>query len=389
MSACKLPSSEGTVRLGNALGFGLCLLLATLCAHGANAQGLSAKDRIVFLGDSITDGETYILLVRQALVDAGRPLATLINAGVGGDDAARMRGRLDRDVLSQHPTRVFLSCGVNDRVPVEEFRASVSDIAQRLRERSISLTLMTPSIPGDAQPATEALRASYVGALHDIARQYHLDVAEVSATMHRARMRGEILIGEDSVHPNFAGSRLISRAVLDALGERDAAVPSVLTPTVMPGVIREWLVRPAPTGAHPLDATSIQTIAKDTSWVALTLPLPVRSKDWRHELNGQWWQEQERLRGFALGLTQLVGTGDAFQGISHRRERRARRVFFNTGAGLRTVWLNGVLVYRNTEPTGWHAGKERIPATLRAGDNTVVIEAQASFFLSVTDNNRW
>ena len=66
------------------------------------------EERIVFLGDSITDGHTLPLLVRQA---AG---ATCINAGVAGDTAAGMMKRLDRDVLPRRPGRVALSVGIND-----------------------------------------------------------------------------------------------------------------------------------------------------------------------------------------------------------------------------------------------------------------------------------
>ena len=47
--------------------------------------------RIVFLGDSITDGHTLPLLLRQAL-GAGAPAC--INAGVAGDTAAGMRAQL-------------------------------------------------------------------------------------------------------------------------------------------------------------------------------------------------------------------------------------------------------------------------------------------------------
>lgn len=57
--------------------------------------GLLAADtppqRIVFIGDSITDGHTYPLLVRQALAEAHKPVPVCINAGISGDTAAGMR----------------------------------------------------------------------------------------------------------------------------------------------------------------------------------------------------------------------------------------------------------------------------------------------------------
>jgi hypothetical protein len=59
--------------------------------------------RIVFLGDSITDGNTLVELVHQALADAGETPPVCINADVGGDTAAQMLKRLDRDVLPTIP----------------------------------------------------------------------------------------------------------------------------------------------------------------------------------------------------------------------------------------------------------------------------------------------
>jgi hypothetical protein len=65
------------------------------------------------------------------------------------------------------------------------------------------------------------------------------------------------------------------------------------------------------------------------------------------------------------------------------------KVFFNTGAHLESIWLNGKRIYHNEAWTGWHAGKERVPAELREGRNTILIETGGEFFLSVTDDDSW
>src|SRR5579884_287728 len=70
--------------------------------------------RTAFLGDSITDGNTYPCLVCDALNDAGIGKMTVINAGIGGDTVHGMRLRLERDVLVFRPTLVTLSAGAND-----------------------------------------------------------------------------------------------------------------------------------------------------------------------------------------------------------------------------------------------------------------------------------
>src|SRR5437879_604570 len=67
--------------------------------------------RTAFLGDSITDGNTYPQLVRRAFLDAGLPEMVAINAGIGGNTAQQMSKRLDRDVLAHRPTLVTLHAG--------------------------------------------------------------------------------------------------------------------------------------------------------------------------------------------------------------------------------------------------------------------------------------
>jgi hypothetical protein len=74
----------------------------------------SRQPRIVFVGDSITDGHTYPQLVRQALAEAGKPVPVIINAAIAGDTARGMRLRIERDVLVHRPTLVTLSVGIND-----------------------------------------------------------------------------------------------------------------------------------------------------------------------------------------------------------------------------------------------------------------------------------
>lgn len=54
---------------GQGVTLALCAML--LPVPGAGADGIQ---RIVFVGDSITDGHTYPQLVRQALAEAGRPV---------------------------------------------------------------------------------------------------------------------------------------------------------------------------------------------------------------------------------------------------------------------------------------------------------------------------
>src|SRR5689334_17466248 len=109
-------------------------LVAVLLALAPDEPG-----RLVFLGDSLTDGHTLPLLVRQALGDRS---PVCINAAVAGDTAAGMGKRLERDVLSRRPTRVALSVGINDvlrKVPPSEYEADVTAISERLKRDSVPM----------------------------------------------------------------------------------------------------------------------------------------------------------------------------------------------------------------------------------------------------------
>lgn len=72
-------------------------------------------DRVVFLGNSITDGghyHSYIWLYYMTRFPEMR--LTVMNAGIGGDQAIDMVRRLDGDVFSKRPTVLFTTFGMND-----------------------------------------------------------------------------------------------------------------------------------------------------------------------------------------------------------------------------------------------------------------------------------
>jgi len=322
--------------------------------------GPRAPSRIVFLGDSITDGHTAPLLVRQALGE-GAPVC--INAGVAGDTAAGMKLRLERDVLPRRPALVALSVGINDvlrKVPAPEYEADVTAISERLKREGIPILILTPTILGPKHAEAEKRLADYIEILRRLASREKYAVAEVHALMRDARAAGRDVLEPDQVHLTFDGYRVMVRAVLDALGRREAAVPGELAVEPMAGLIREWKIRALPDG----------------EWSALSLPQAGKAS--------HWWLDQERRRGFAVELG-----GKKFEATAALESKEERDVFFNTGAELSAITLNGKRIWTSAGWTGWHAGKERVAARLAAGTNAIRIESGGAFFLSVTDENSW
>ncbi len=355
--------------------FLVCVALSPAPARAA------AGERIVFLGDSITDGNTYPLLVRQALAEAGRPAPVCINAGIGGDTAAGMRKRLDRDVFVHKAARVTLSAGINDvlhKVKPSDYEADVAAIAEQCKARGIPLVVLTTSVLGPKWADADKALAEYNAILHRVAERHGFRVAEVNALMQQARAQGTQLLDEDQVHPNFAGHRLIARAVLDALGDKDVPVPKEMDLQPLPGLVCDWDVRAVPKPDEHLDEAAVRVLRPDAGWKHLSLPE-------KGPIDG-WWRDQERRRGFAMGLDKSIGPGRLYQAVAYLEADKPRQVAFYPAAEVQTVWLNGKKIYQSTpEWRGWHVGRDRVPARLEAGRNTIVTETGANFLLSVTD----
>jgi len=373
-------------KTGLLLGISAVLLcgMAVAAENPPTPKKLLAKthERIVCIGDSITDGNSYPSLLHQALEEAGYAPPLCMNAGVANDDTNGMRARVERDVLPLHPTLVTIMAGTNDCLhgscAPAKYEENLIAIAERLKKEHVSMVLLTPPIHGGA-----AL-TGYVDAVHNVGKKFGYPVAEVAKVMLEAAAKGVNTIEADGVHPNFEGHRAITRALLDALGYTDVAVPKEIKITLFPGVITGWLVRPTDDRIPALDEKTVLAVQPDTTWKPIVLPTlkPL----------GHWWADSERQRGFAQGLPDLIGpTKGGYQGVAYLSAETAEKVYFNTGASLRSIWLNGKCLFKKDEAvwTGWHAGKERIPADLHAGQNTIVIEMGNDFFLSVTKDNDW
>jgi len=355
-------------------------LLRVLCVSAVILlPRITFAEKLVFLGDSITDGHTYPQLIAQALKEAKREVPTIINAGIGGDTAAGMLKRLERDVFIHEPTTMTLSAGINDsgRVSPADFERDVTAIADRVTHHGIKLIILTTSIQGKGREKNSARALEYDAILKKIAADHHAPVADVKSLMTAARDKGESLLEEDQVHPNFAGQSLIARAVLDALGHPNVPVPKTLEITLMPGLIADWQIRPM----AEKETIDPKTIAPDQSWKPLHLPMP--------EKEPTWWREDERRRGFALSLDKSIAPARHFVAITTITSEEQRRAYLNTGAQLESIWLNGKQIYLNKEWTGWHAGKERVAVELPAGESRIVIQTGDAFFLSITDGNQW
>ncbi len=220
-------------------------------------------DRVVFLGDSITEQRLYTTYI-EAYTLARYPAwnLTFRNVGWGGDtswlrqrshpdeaklfaadesaqqtmvDNAVNRG-LERDVLPLHPTAVTIDFGMNDHSyqPFREdiFRAYVrseAQLAKVLEANGARVALLTPQPiedkrpDPDQDPRDQSLRRFSYGLKEVASREHALFVDEfepyMTLMLHaRAANPAAFVGGGDAVHPGPAGHTLMAWAILKGLG---------------------------------------------------------------------------------------------------------------------------------------------------------------------------
>ncbi|MFD0793062.1 SGNH/GDSL hydrolase family protein [Mucilaginibacter litoreus] len=91
------------------------VLLLTQVALSQQIKPFKQGDRVVFTGNSITDGghyHSYIWLYYMTRMPNMR--IDCFNAGIGGDVARQIDERLQEDVFAHNPTVITLSFGMND-----------------------------------------------------------------------------------------------------------------------------------------------------------------------------------------------------------------------------------------------------------------------------------
>src|SRR5437016_8188804 len=95
----------------------LLLLLTAGSLHAGSGRDFFFKsgDRIVFLGDSITEQYQYSTDIELYLTTRfPKWKISFLNAGIGGDMAFGGASRFKNHVLDEKPTAVLINFGMND-----------------------------------------------------------------------------------------------------------------------------------------------------------------------------------------------------------------------------------------------------------------------------------
>jgi len=208
------------------------------------AETLQKGDRVVFLGDSITqagaDKGGYVTLVREALEkkDLG---VEVIGAGISGNKVPDLEKRLEKDVLAKKPSVVVIYIGINDvwhsqngkGTPKDEFEKGLRSLIERIGKAGARPVLCTASVIGEKTDGTNPLDKmldEYCNVSRAVAkdtktqlidlRQAFLD--HLKANNKENKDKG-ILTG-DTVHLNAAGNKFVAdQMLIGLLGASSAA----------------------------------------------------------------------------------------------------------------------------------------------------------------------
>ena len=197
-------------------------------------------DRILFIGDSITDagrceielGTGYVRIV-ASLLAARYPELRLqfINMGIGGNTICNLAARWETDVVEQRPDWTSVSIGINDvwrqvakredGISLEEFQQTYRQLLERTGQATdSSLILMETTVIGESgDDVGNQLLKPYNQAIRDLAKEFDALLVPMNTEWHRTlAARPECTWTTDGVHPLPAGHGLMARIWLDTVG---------------------------------------------------------------------------------------------------------------------------------------------------------------------------
>lgn len=228
--------------------FLLCMACALCCTASSMAQTeLKQGDRVVFFGDSITQGGVreggYITLAAQA-IDTAYPDKdiTLIGAGIGGNKVSDLLKRLDRDVLEKNPDVVVIYIGINDvwwwthpkvvargdkGTTPEDFEAGLKSLIQQVNDAGARVILCTPTVIGeknDGSNSMDKMLDQFAGISRRVAKETGTQLLDLRNAFisylrkHNLENVEKGILTRDAVHLNNEGNRFLADQMLEALG---------------------------------------------------------------------------------------------------------------------------------------------------------------------------
>ena len=273
-------------------------LLALVFAIPARAEEPAKEfffkpdDRIVFLGDSITQQyqySSYIELYLTTRMPKGN--FVFLNAGIGGDTANGGAGRFQNDVLNDKPTAITINFGMNDggygkfdANRNKQFVDKTRAMLEMAKKANVRVALCSPNAVDKRMMNNGAeyveTQKQFYAPLKDLAAEFKIPFADQYALTRAATdamekddpMAKKAKPYYDGFHTSPPGGLLMAGAILTEL-----KAPALVSSATLIADRRK-IEPPAPIGCKITDE---ETSATGITFTRLddALPLPVQ-KDW-------------------------------------------------------------------------------------------------------------
>jgi lysophospholipase L1-like esterase len=180
------------------------------------------RSRVVFLGDSITDGWR---------LNEYFPERDFVNRGISGQITGEMLGRMEADVIDLKPEAVLILAGTNDiargvsLAAIENNLAMIAELAEYHKIKPLIASVLPVSdYHKDQNPAFEMGRTHPPQTIHALnewirsfCRERNLLYVDYYAATVDANGFLKADLADDGLHPNGAGYRVMAPVALAAI----------------------------------------------------------------------------------------------------------------------------------------------------------------------------
>lgn len=206
------------------------------------------NDKLVFIGDSITDferarpvgeglfgavGKSYVGIV-EGLMAAADPASNIrvVNMGISGNTVLDLKARWQTDVIDLKPDWLAVYIGINDvwrqfdtpliterHISPELFEATYRELIEAVLPSLKGLVLMTPHFfELNRQDPMRRRMDQYGAIVKKLAKEYGAVLVDTQAAFDAFLAHHHpAYLNWDRIHPNTMGHCIIARAFLKAV----------------------------------------------------------------------------------------------------------------------------------------------------------------------------
>jgi lysophospholipase L1-like esterase len=281
-------------------------------AENGNDFFFRKGDRIVFLGDSITEQyqySSYMELFLTTRFPNGE--MTFINAGIGGDTATGGARRFAEHVLAEKPTALTIDFGMNDGGyggfnpgAAKNYVEKTEEMLKAAHKAGVRVALISPNaVEIRSRPQLKLYletQQKFYAPLKELAEKYKVPFVDQYAVTRKvlekiAADNADVHPFPDGVHTNGPGGLLMAHTILTGL-----KAPAVVSDVEIDAAAKK--VKPTDCTVEDLTVASdcVSFQRKDKA-----LPMPVQ-KDWLAIL--PYVNELKDLNYCGLKVTGLKGS---------------------------------------------------------------------------------